>query len=376
LNIKYRAGGAFDVNETLLIVLVILVALLLAGVVALLMRRPGGETTDARLATLEATQQTASQALDQRILNQERAINEQLGKVGERVGQSLQQSTEKTQATLKALGERLAVMDKAQEHITQLSTQMVGLQDILSNKQARGAFGEVQLNDLVTGILPPRTFDFQHTLSNGKRADCMIQLPNPPGPICIDSKFPLESFQRLAAAGSDEAARVTATRQFDQDVRKHLKDIAERYILPGETGEGALMFVPSEAVYAEIHAHLPGAVEESRRLRVYLVSPTTLWALLNTMRAIFRDVEMHQQAEVMQKEVRLLLGDIGRLDKRVGQLGSHFGQVTKDIEQIQISTKAITRHGERIDELEFEDGDAEEAGPEQLVAPRPANDGA
>jgi DNA recombination protein RmuC len=343
------------VTETLLIVLVILVALLAVGVLVLVVRRPPDTGVDARLTQLDAANQAARLALDQRILDQERAINEQLGKMGERVGLSLQQSSEKTQLTLKALGERLAVMDKAQENITQLSTQMVGLQDILSNKQARGAFGEVQLNDLVTGILPPRTYEFQYTLGTGKRADCLIHLPNPPGPICIDSKFPLESFQRLAAAGSDDAARQAATRQFDQDVRKHVKDIAERYILPGETGEGALMFVPSEAVYAEIYAHLPGAVEESRRLRVYVVSPTTLWALLNTMRAIFRDVEMHQQAEVMQKEVRALLKDVERMDKRIGQLGNHFGQVTKDIEQIQISTKAITRHGERIDELDFDD---------------------
>ena len=348
-------------NETLLIVLVILVALLAAGVLALLLRRPGETGIDGRLNQMETANEAARQALDQRILDQERAINAQLGKVGERVGQSLQQTTEKTQATLKALGERLAVMDKAQENITQLSTQMVGLQDILSNKQARGAFGEVQLNDLVTGILPPRSFEFQFTLGNNKRADCLIHLPNPPGPICIDSKFPLESFQRLAAAGGDDAVRTAATRQFDQDVRKHLKDIAERYILPGETGEGALMFVPSEAVYAEIHAHLHGAVEESRRLRVYIVSPTTLWALLNTMRAIFRDVEMHQQAEVMQKEVRALLADIGRLDKRVGSLGKHFNLVIKDIQQIETSITGITRHGERIDELDFDEGEEKTA---------------
>lgn len=351
-------------TETLLIVLTVLVALLAAGVLVLVLRRPADAGMDARLAQLEAANASARQALDQRILDQERAINAQLGKVSERVGQSLQQTTEKTQAHLKALGERLAVMDKAQENITQLSTQMVGLQDILSNKQARGAFGEVQLADLVAGILPPRTYDFQATLANGKRADCLIRLPNPPGPICIDSKFPLESFQRLAAAGSDESLQQAATRQFDQDVRKHVKDIAERYILPGETGEGALMFVPSEAVYAEIHAHLPGAVEESRRLRVYVVSPTTLWALLNTMRAIFRDVEMHQQAEVMQKEVRALLADIERMEKRVGNLGRHFGMVTKDIQQIETSMAGIVRHGERIDELEFEKtGEPKLAGP-------------
>lgn len=356
-------------TETLLIVLVIVVALLAVGVLVLVMRRPADTGVGVQLAQLESANEAARQALDKRILDQERAINEQLGKVGERVGLSLQQSSEKTQLTLKALGERLAVMDKAQENITLLSTQMVGLQDILSNKQARGAFGEVQLNDLVTGILPPRTYEFQYTLGTGKRADCLIRLPNPPGHICIDSKFPLESFQRLAAAGSDDALRQVATRQFDQDVRKHVKDIAERYILPGETGEGALMFVPSEAVYAEIYAYLPGAVEESRRLRVYIVSPTTLWALLNTMRAIFRDVEMHQQAEVMQKEVRALLGDIGRLDKRIGSLGKHFGQVAKDIDDIQISTKAITRHGERIDELDFDETDQSQlvAAPEKNV---------
>lgn len=341
LTILLLAAGAF------LLGLVVVMALLRA-------ERSRSEMTT-RLTHLAETQAAAQSAIAQRLLDQERAVNERLDAIGVRVGQSLEASTSQTRETLGALRERLAVMDEAQKNITALSSQMVSLQDILSNKQARGAFGEMQLKDLVEAILPPDTYDFQATLADGKRVDCLIRLPNPPGPICIDAKFPLESYQRLQNAETDEE-RVRAAREFSQDILRHVRSIREKYIVPGETAEAALMFLPSEAIYAELHARYAGVVEQSFRERVYIVSPTTLWATLNTVRAIFRDVRMREQADLMQKELHLLFADVGRLDKRVGNLEQHFSLARRDIDEIRISTGKITRRAERIQELELEEG--------------------
>ncbi|MEE8534587.1 MAG: DNA recombination protein RmuC, partial [Kiloniellales bacterium] len=219
---------------------------------------------------------------------------------------------------------------------------------------ARGAFGEVQLHDLVTGILPPSAYAFQETLSNGKRPDCLLRLPNPPGSIAIDSKFPLESYHALQEA-RDEAARSSARRAFAAVLRKHVQDIAEKYIVPGETAESALMFLPSEAVYAELHSNFRDLVETSYRARVWIVSPTTLMATLNTVRAILKDVRMREQAGAIQAQVRTMLVDLERLDERVGKLQRHFDQATRDVREIRTSTDKVLRHGERIDELQLED---------------------
>jgi DNA recombination protein RmuC len=275
------------------------------------------------------------------------------------MGDHLQESSTRSQNSLTALRERLAVIDKAQKNITELSTQVVGLQDILANKQARGAFGEVQLRDIVEAILPPSAYAFQETLSNGKRADCLLRLPNPPGPIAIDSKFPLESYQALRNAG-DETAATIARRAFAADVRKHVQDIAERYIVPGVTAESALMFLPSEAVYAELHANFREVVEVSYRARVWIVSPTTLMATLNTIRAVLKDVRMREQAGVIQTEVGMLLADIIRLDDRVGKLQKHFDLTSEDVRHIRVSTDKVMKRSERIEEMQLEDGAAEE----------------
>lgn len=282
--------------------------------------------------------------------------NQRLDGLAKRLGDGLTEQTERTGLTLKTLHERLALIDHAQKNITELSQQMVGLQDILSNKQARGAFGEIQLNDLVTAALPSSAYDFQVTLSNGKRADCMLKLPNPPGSIVIDSKFPLESYSQLRNAET-EPDKVTAGRAFSTAVMKHIKDIAERYIIAGETSESALMFLPSEAVYAELHANFRNVVEEGFRRRVWIVSPTTLMATLNTVRAILRDVHMREQADVIQTEVRKMLEDVSRLDDRVGKLQTHFDQAHRDIRDISISAEKITKRGARIDALQLGDGD-------------------
>ncbi|MHA1598313.1 MAG: DNA recombination protein RmuC, partial [Alphaproteobacteria bacterium] len=242
---------------------------------------------------------------------------------------SLNHHTEKTGKAMGDLHERLAVIDAAQKNLTDLSEQVVGLQDILSNKQARGAFGEIQLNDLVSSILPPSAFSFQETLSNGKRADCLLRLPNPPGCIVVDAKFPLESYRALNDA-KDDAARVLASRSFSADIKKHVTDIADKYIVPGETAEQALMFLPSEAVYMELHTNFLNVVEDSYRRKVMIVSPTSLMAILNTIRAVLKDANMREQAGLIQAEVLKMLEDVGRMDDRVGNLESHFGQAVKD----------------------------------------------
>lgn len=283
-----------------------------------------------------------------------KTLEERLDGVSKRMGDNLEQSSAKTAESLGELKKHLDVIDKAQARITGLTEQVVNLQDLLANKQARGAFGEMQLEDLVTNILPPSIYTFQHTLSNNKRADCLIKLPDPPGPIVVDAKFPLESYEALRAA-EDDAGRTAAARAFTQALQVHISDIAERYIVPGETADSALMFLPSEAIYAELHANFRNVVERAHRAKIWIVSPTTLWALLNTVRAVLKDARMHEQAGVIQKEVGALIEDVGRLDDRVAKLQRHFGQADEDVRQIRISTEKIVKRGGQIEDVELED---------------------
>jgi len=306
-----------------------------------------------RLAQEQAQNSITAQAeLKGRMEQGQTTVNERFEALTKRLGDGLVQQTEKTGVTLKQLHERLAVIDTAQKNITGLSEQMVGLQDILSNKQARGAFGEIQLNDLVKSILPPSAYAFQVTMSNSKRADCVLDLPNPPGPIVIDSKFPLESYHLLRNADG-EADQKIALRSLGAAIIKHIQDIKEKYIIPGETAESALMFLPSEAIYAELHASLPEIVEKSYRSKVWIVSPTTLMATLNTVRAVLKDVHMREQAGVIQNEVQIMLEDVKRLDDRVEKLHTHMRQADADLNQIGTSTEKITKRGERITEIEL-----------------------
>lgn len=283
-----------------------------------------------------------------------RTLNERLDAVSRRLGESLVQSAEKTGQSLSELQARLAVIDKAQTNLTELSTQVVGLQDILANKQARGAFGEIQLYDLVKSALPPSAYEFQVTLGNNRRADCLIKLPNPPGPIVVDAKFPLESFHLMRQAET-EAEKTQAERAFSNAMQKHIADISEKYILDGETAESALLFLPSEAVYAELHARFPAVLEKSYKSRVWIVSPTTLMATLNTVRAVLKDSQMRAQAHIIQKEIGVLLKDIERLDVRVNNLSKHFTQAGNDIDQIKTSSRKISSRAERIEELQLGD---------------------
>lgn len=311
-----------------------------------------------RLAQMAENQSVQQSQMAEALQRQERELSkrveDKLADLNRRIAESLVKNQEKTQTSMSDLKERLAVIDAAQKNITELSTQVVGLQDILSNKQARGVFGEIQLNDLVSSTLPPSAYAFQAQLSNGKRADCLLLLPNPPGPIVIDSKFPLEGYRAMAAAG-DESSRAAARKQLAGDIQLHVRQIAEKYILPGETAESALMFLPSEAVYAELHANLPQVVEDSFRRRVWIVSPTTMMATLNTVRAVLKDVRMREQAHVIQKEMHALLDDIGRLNQRVDKLQSHFGQAEKDLREIRTSADKVTKHSVKIQELDLGD---------------------
>ena len=299
-------------------------------------------------------------------------MEQRLAQVQQQLSENMHGSARRTAQSLGDLQQRLATIDKAQENITKLSGDVLSLQDILSNKQTRGAFGEIQLHDIVIKALPQDSFTMQATLSNGRRADCIIHLPNPPGPIAIDSKFPLEAYEAMRRA-STEADLAEAARQFRTALRKHIKDISEKYIIEGETADGALMFLPSEAVYAEIHANFPDLVRESFAARVWIVSPTTCMATLNTMRAILKDARMRAQAGSIRRELGLLYQDVDRLGTRVENLDRHFGQAAKDLSEIKVSSEKAGRRARRLDNFDFEELAPSEAEP-PLVPPTPAKD--
>ena len=332
----------------LILLLIVLGALLLGGLVgALLFRRPNtAAQTDTLLKALE-TMQTQ----ERHIRN---TLEERLGALQTQLGERLDRGQQETSKTVTDLRERLARIDEAQKSLNQLSSQVVSLNEVLSNKQARGTFGETQLENLVANVLPAAAYRMQASLSNGKRVDCLLMLPQPPGPIAIDAKFPLESYRALQTA-VDPAQKTAAERAFRNDVIKHIQDIADRYLIPGETAESALMFLPSEAVYAELHANFADVVDKSHRLRVYIVSPTTMMATLNTIRAVLKDVRMREQAHLIQKEVGALMEDVDRLSKRVGNLRRHFDQTIGDIHDIGVSTDKIASRGEKIRQVEMEE---------------------
>ena len=320
--------------EGMAVPMLAVLAALAVAVVALL-RGGGGAGIPSLKGPLE---QISSQ-----LQNQERGLNETLRKQGEATGQRL--------GDLQA---RLAVIDKAQDSLKTLSEQAARLENVLSNKQARGAYGEMQLENLVRQMLPPNAYRFQHQLSNGSRPDCLLDLPNPPGPIVIDAKFPLEAWYEIGDA-KDEDSRKQARRKLADAFKTHVKAIADKYLITGETAESAILFLPSEAVYAEFHTHLRKSLEESFKHRVYPVSPTTLMATLNTVRAILRDVQMREQAAAIQAEVSKMVDDIHRLNERVASMDKHFDRMQVDVEKIKVSTIKISSRGEKIYAIEVED---------------------
>ena len=295
-----------------------------------------------------------SEAQAQAQANMLKLMEQRLAMVQQQMNENLHGTARRTAQSLGDLQQRLATIDKAQENITKLSGDVLSLQDILSNKQTRGAFGEIQLNDIVLNALPSDSYTLQATLSNGRRADFLIHLPNPPGPIVIDSKFPLEGYEALRNASTDwevsEARKALRTA-----VRKHIRDISEKYILEGETADGALMFLPSEAVYAELHANFSDVVQEGFAARVWIVSPTTCMATLNTMRAILKDARMREQTGAIRRELGLLFQDVERLGTRVENLDRHFGQAAKDLSEIKISADKAGRRARRLDNFDFEE---------------------
>ena len=281
-------------------------------------------------------------------------MEQRLALVQQQMNENLHGSARRTAQSLGDLQQRLSAIDKAQDNITKLSGDVLSLQDILSNKQTRGAYGEIQLNDIVTKALPSDSYTLQATLSNGNRPDCLIHLPNPPGHIVIDSKFPLESYEALRKAKTDRELN-EAAKFLRSSIKKHIKDISSKYIIEGETADGALMFLPSEAVYAELHANFPELVRDGFAARVWIVSPTTCMATLNTMRAILKDARMREQAGAIRRELGLLFQDVERLGTRVENLDRHFGQAAKDLSDIKISSDKAGRRARRLDNFDFEE---------------------
>ncbi|MDM7932576.1 DNA recombination protein RmuC [Tabrizicola sp.] len=308
-----------------------------------------------------------TQAVSQTAMLQ--VMENRLTEVQRQMTEALHGTSTRTARSLGELQQRLETIDKAQANIEKLSGNVLSLQDILSNKQTRGAFGEIQLHDIVQKALPKDAYTMQATLSNGKRADCLIHLPNPPGPIVIDAKFPLEAYEAIRRAdtprGVTEAAQAMRTA-----VRAHIRAISDRYIVEGETADGALMFLPSEAVYAELHANFPEIVREGFAVKVWIVSPTTCMATLNTMRAVLKDARMREQAGAIRKELALLYADVDRLGTRVESLDRHFGQAAKDIEDIKISSEKAGKRARRLDNFDFEE--ISPTDPTPVIGPRAA----
>ena len=284
-------------------------------------------------------------------------LNEISGKVAER----LDEGFKKTNDTFTSVMSRLAVIDEAQKKIEGLASNVVSLQEILGDKRSRGAFGEVQLEALVRNSLPPDAYAFQHTLKGGARADCVLILPEPTGSICVDSKFPLENYSRMFDDSLPITERDAARRQFKADVKKHVDDIAAKYIVAGETSDGAVMFLPAEAVFAEIHAYHPDLVEHAQKKRVWLTSPTTLMAVLNTARAVIRDSETRRMAHVIKDELSKLAKDFARFDERMKKLATHIEQANKDVSEVRISSDKISRRFQQIERVELEHPETDSA---------------
>jgi len=297
-------------------------------------------------------------------------LESRLAEVQRGMTESLQGTATRTARSLGDLQQRLETIDKAQANIEKLSGDVLSLQDILSNKQTRGAFGEIQLHDIVQKALPSDAFTLQATLSNGKRADCLIHLPNPPGPIVIDSKFPLEAYEALRRA-TNNSETIEAQRMLKIAVRTHIKAISEKYIIDGETADGALMFLPSEAVYAELHANFPELVREGFTAKVWIVSPTTCMATLNTMRAILKDARMREQAGAIRATLRQLHRDVEIVVERVDKLNTHFTQARADLDGITTAAERAGKRAARLDNFDFEEIAPEGEGPRVVPLVKP-----
>ena len=294
------------------------------------------------------------------------SLSQRLDAMTGRLGQTMAEQTRSTHESLAKLQERLAVIDTAQGNIQSLAGQVVQLQAILSNKQTRGAFGQSRMEAIVADGLPLGAYEFQATLSNGSRPDCLIRMPNDAPSLAIDAKFPLEAWNAIRAADGTDAQKV-ASQSFRRDIEVHIRDIADKYLIAGETQDTAFMFVPSESVFAEIHENFEAVIQRAHRARVVIVSPSLLMLSIQVIQAILKDARMREQAHLIQGEVIRLMEDVGRVDERVRKLQTHFGQASKDVDDILVSTSKVTKRGQKIEALEFGTGQAGEAE----EAPRP-----
>jgi DNA recombination protein RmuC len=281
---------------------------------------------------------------------------ESLNQISGHVEKRLSEGFEKTTQTFTDIVKRLALIDEAQKKITELSSNVVSLKDLLADKRSRGAFGEVQLEGLIRNLLPETNFSLQHTLPNGTRVDCLLKLPSPTGNIGIDAKFPLENYQRLMDRTLSEGDRKLAESQFKKDIKTHIQDIASKYILPGETADGAIMFIPAEAIFAEIHAHHADLVHYAQQSRVWMASPTTMMAILTTTRAVIKDEATRKQVHIIQEHLGVLAKDFERFDKRMEDLAKHISQANEDVKNVNVSAKKITARFGKIERVDLETG--------------------
>ncbi|MBN9668872.1 DNA recombination protein RmuC [Roseibium aggregatum] len=318
--------------------------------------------------------QTMAEVFGSRQSDMMRVVNERLDGMGHKLGLSMADTSKQTQEGLRHLHERLAVIDRAQRTITDLSGQVGQLQAILSNKQTRGAFGQGRMEAIIQDQMAPSTYSFQATLSNNSRPDCLIHMPNGAPSLAIDAKFPLEAFNRLREAESEDQLKY-AQAQFRKDFTKHIQDIGEKYLLPGETQDTAFFFVPSESVFAELNENFEDLVQKAHRTRVVIVSPSLLMLSIQVIQSVLRDAKMREQAHLIQAEVGHLTADVARLNDRVGKLQSHFAQANKDIDQILISSDKISKRSRKIEDLELGDAageikDSPRPEPQLALAPK------
>jgi DNA recombination protein RmuC len=306
---------------------------------------------------IQTTMRNATLQLTASIEALAKTVDGRLEQIGGKVSERLDEGFKKTNETFVSVMARLATIDEAQKKIDGLTTNMVSLQELLGDKRSRGAFGEVQLEALVRNILPPTAYAMQHSFPNGSRVDCALFLPEPTGTVGVDSKFPLENYHRMYENGIAEAERLQAQRQFKADVKKHVDDIAAKYIINGHTSDGAVMFVPAEAVFAEIHAYHPDVVDYAQKQRVWIVSPTTLMAVLNTARAVLKDVETRKQVHIIKDELGKLGKEFERFDKRMQNLATHIRQAHDDVQEVHTTSQKISRRFAQIEKVELE-GDA------------------
>lgn len=284
-------------------------------------------------------------------LNQ--VTEQRLDKVSAKVEERLEQGFEKTNATFTDIIKRLALIDDAQKKIADLSSNVVSLQSLLDDKRSRGAFGEIQLHTLIANALPSKSYSMQHTLNNGLRADCVLFLPQPTGNVIVDSKFPLENYQRLMDAAESTPEYTAAKQQFKQDIKKHIQDIASKYIIPGETADGALMFIPAESIFAHIHAHHADLVDLAHQQRVWMASPSTMMAIITTASAVLKDASTREQVHIIQKHLQHLGQDFGRFEKRMDNLSKHIHKVHEDADLIHTSAKKITKRFAAIEQVDL-----------------------